>query len=129
YESTGPEIWRQSEGQITHFVAGIGTSGTLMGTTRFLKERDPNIVCLAAEPDHEMHGLEGLEHMATSMVPGLYKEDQIDGKIPVPTEEAYKMANRLALEEGILVGGSGGGAVWAALQLAKEIREGVIVTL
>lgn len=129
YETTGPEIWRQTEGRVTHFVAGIGTSGTLMGTSRYLKEKNPAIRCYAAEPDHELHGLEGLKHMATAMVPGIYHEEEIDGKIPVPTEAAYEMVHRLAREEGILVGGSGGAAVWAALQVAKEIGEGVIVTV
>lgn len=129
YESTGPEIWRQTDGRVTHFVAGIGTTGTLMGTTRYLKEQRPDIQCYAAEPEHEMHGLEGLKHMATAMVPGIYDESTLDGKMSIPTEKAYEMVERLAREEGVLVGASGGGAVWAALELAKRIGEGVIVTV
>lgn len=129
YESTGPEIWQQTQGRVTHFLAGIGTSGTLMGTTRFLKEKNSAIQTYAVEPNDPMHGLEGLKHMATAMVPGIYHEELTDGKIPTPTERAYEMVGRLAREEGILVGASGGGAMWAALELAKRIGEGVIVTV
>ncbi len=129
YETTGPEIVRQTEGRVTHFLAGIGTSGTLMGTGRYLKAYNPNIKVYAVEPDNPMHGLEGLKHMATAMVPGIYDDSWLDGKFPVQSEDAYRMVSRLAREEGILVGASGGAALWAALELAKRIESGVIVTV
>src|SRR6185503_4892943 len=91
YESTGPEIWEATEGRVSHFVAGIGTGGTVMGTGRYLKERNRDIQVIAAEPDDALHGLEGLKHMATSIVPGIYHEEQLDAKIPVSNEDAYTM--------------------------------------
>ncbi|MSQ48613.1 MAG: cysteine synthase [Deltaproteobacteria bacterium] len=129
YETTGPEIWRQTQGQVTHFVAGIGTSGTIMGTSRYLKEQNPQIQIIAVEPDDAFHGLEGLKHMASSIVPGIYHEGELDRKIPVGTEEAYETVYRIGREEGILVGQSSGAALWASLKLAREIESGVIVTL
>lgn len=129
YTTTGPEIWEQTQGRVTHFIAGIGTSGTVMGTGRFLKEKNPNVRILAAEPDDSFHGLEGLKHMASSIVPGIYKEGELDGKIPIGTEDAYDMVYRLGREEGILVGQSAGGACWAALDLAKKVGTGDIVTI
>jgi cysteine synthase B len=129
YETTGPEIWHQTKGHITHFVAGIGTGGTIMGTGRYLKERDARIRVLAVEPDDAFHGLEGLKHMASSIVPGIYHEEQLDGKIAVSTEDAYDTVYRLGREEGVLVGQSSGAALWAALKVARELEEGVVVTL
>lgn len=129
YETTGVEILRQCEGRITHFVAGIGTGGTIMGAGRRLKEHNKNIALIAVEPDCPLHGLEGLKHMATSIVPGIYKEESLDGKIQVSTEAAYDMVHRLAREEGLFVGQSSGAAMYAALRLAEEIREGIIVTI
>lgn len=129
YESTGPEIYRQTEGKITHFVAGIGTGGTIMGAGRYLKEINPQIQVIAVEPDDALHGLEGLKHMASSIVPGIYYEDEVDGKIPVSTEDAYAMVYRLSQEEGVLVGQSSGAALFAALKLARKVRSGVIVTI
>lgn len=129
YETTGPEIWEQTEGKVTHFLATIGTSGTVMGTGRFLKETSPAVQIIAVEPDDAFHGLEGLKHMASSIVPGIYHEDQLDGKIAAPTEEAYDMVYRLGREEGILVGQSSGAAAWAALELAKTLDEAEIVTV
>jgi cysteine synthase B len=129
YETTGPEIWHQTNGQITHFVAGIGTGGTVMGTGRYLKERNPNIQVFAVEPDDAFHGLEGLKHMASSIVPGIYHEEQLDGKVAVSTEDAYDTVYRLGQEEGVLVGQSSGAALWAALKVARELDEGVVVTL
>lgn len=129
YETTGPEIWHQTEGRVTHFVAGIGTGGTIMGTGRYLKERNQRIQVIAVEPDDAFHGLEGLKHMASSIVPGIYHEDQLDRKIPVSTEKAYETVYRLGREEGILVGQSSGAALWAALKVARELDEGVVVTL
>ncbi|MBI3797834.1 MAG: cysteine synthase [Deltaproteobacteria bacterium] len=129
YETTGPEIWHQTKGRITHFVAGIGTGGTIMGTGRYLKERNTAIRVIAVEPDDAFHGLEGLKHMASSIVPGIYHEEQLDSKIAVSTEDAYDTVYRLGREEGVLVGQSSGAALWAALKVARELDEGVVVTL
>jgi cysteine synthase B len=129
YETTGPEIWSQTQGRITHFVAGIGTGGTLMGTGRYLKEHNPTIQVIAVEPDDAFHGLEGLKHMASSIVPGIYHEEQLDSKIAVSTEAAYDTVYRLGREEGVLVGQSSGAALWAALKVARELDEGVVITL
>jgi len=129
YETTGPEVWLQTQGRITHFVAGIGTGGTIMGTGRYLKERNARIRVVAVEPDDAFHGLEGLKHMASSIVPDIYHEEQLDGKIAVSTEDAYDTVYRLGREEGVLVGQSSGAALWAALKVARELEEGVVVTL
>lgn len=129
YETTGPEVFRQTHGEVTHFVAGIGTGGTIMGTGRYLKEKNPKIRIVAVEPDDALHGLEGLKHMASSIVPGIYHEEELDQKISVSTEAAYAMVYRLSQEEGILVGQSSGAAMHAALGLAKQLRWGKIVTV
>ncbi len=129
YNTTGPEIIEQTDGRITHFVASIGTGGTIMGTGRRLKEFNKDIQVVAVEPDNPMHGLEGLKHMASSIVPGIYHEEELDDKIPAPTEESYDMAKRLAREEGLLVGQSSGAAMWGALELAKRIKKGLIVVI
>jgi cysteine synthase B len=133
YLGTGPEIFRQTDGRITHFLATIGTSGTLMGTGRYLKEANPDIRIIAVEPDHAMHGIEGLKHMATSIKPGIYEEEVHDEKISADTESAYDMQERLAREEGIFVGFSAGAAVHAALQVAEKLeasgQSGVVVTI
>lgn len=129
YRTTGPEIIAQTGGRVTHFLAGIGTSGTLMGTGRYLKDHHPHVRVYAVEPADAFHGLEGLKHMASAMVPGIYSEDWLDGKFPVETEAAYETVGRFAHEEGLLVGASGGGALWAALKLAEQLDEGVIVTV
>jgi len=129
YDTTGPEIIEQTKGHITHFVAGVGTSGTLMGTGRRLREFNPRIQIAAVLPAEDLHGIEGLKHMETAIVPGIWNAQFPDLKLAVRTEDAYTMARRLALEEGILVGQSGGAAVYAALQLARQMTEGVIVTI
>lgn len=129
YDTTGPELIEQTGGKITHFVASIGTSGTVMGTGRRLKEFNPVIQVIAVEPATPLHGLEGLKHMATSIVPGIYHEEKLDGKVPAPTEESYDMAKRLAIEEGLFVGQSSGAAMWGALEVAKKLKEGVVVAL
>jgi cysteine synthase B len=129
YETTGPEIYRQTGGQITHFVAGIGTSGTIMGTGRYLKEKNPKIRVVAVEPEDSLHGLEGLKYMATSIVPGIYHEEELDEKFPASTEDAYAMVYRLSQEEGVLVGQSSGAAMHATLQIARKLRSGVLVTV
>ncbi|RYG68166.1 pyridoxal-phosphate dependent enzyme, partial [bacterium] len=118
YLGTGPEIFRQTDGRVTHFLATIGTSGTLMGTGRYLKEANPEIRIIAVEPDHGMHGIEGLKHMASSIKPGIYEEAVHDEKISADTESAYDMQARLANEEGIFVGFSAGAAVHAAINVA-----------
>jgi cysteine synthase B len=100
-----------------------------MGTGRFLKERNPRIQIIAVEPDDAFHGLEGLKHMASSIVPGIYHEEKLDGKIAVSTENAYETVYRLGREEGVLVGQSSGAALWAALKVAKELDEGTVITL
>ena len=129
YETTGPEIWRQTEGRVTHFVAGIGTGGTIMGTGRFLKSKNPDLKVIAAEPEDAFHGLEGLKHMASSIVPGIYHEDELDLKLGIATDEAYDMVYRLGREEALLVGQSCGAAYVAALRVARTLREGTIVVL
>jgi len=127
--TTAAEIWEQTGGRVTHFLAGIGTSGTVMGTSRGLKMRDSNIKCLAVEPQESLHGIEGLKHMSTSIVPGIYNLADLDGKISVKTEEAYEMVNRLMDEEGLMVGSSGGAAVYAAVKVAKTLNSGVVTTV
>jgi len=129
YETTGPEIYRQTQAEITHFIAGIGTGGTIMGTGRFLKEKNPKIRVIAVEPDDALHGLEGLKHMASSIVPGIYHDRELDEKIPVSTEDAYAMVYRLSQEEGILVGQSSGAAKHTAIQVARKLRSGTLVTI
>src|SRR4029450_11641855 len=129
YESTGPEIWRATEGRVTHFVASIGTGGTIMGTGRYLKERNPAIQVIAAEPDDALHGLEGLKHMATSIVPGIYHEEELDGKVPVPTDAAYDLVYQLGATSGLVVGQSSGAALYAARTVARQLDAGVVVML
>ena len=129
YETTGPEILEQTEGRITHFVAGIGTSGTLMGTGRRLKEFNPDIQLIAVEPEHPLHGLEGLKHMGSSIVPDIYDRSFQDDLVPVKTEDGYAMAHRLAHEEGLFVGHSSGAVIVAALEVASRIKQGVVVTV
>jgi cysteine synthase B len=129
YDTTAMEIWRQTDGRVTHFVAGLGTSGTFMGVTRRLKELNPSVQCLSMQPDGPLHGLEGLKHMPTALVPGIFDPDLPDGQIDVDTEDAHHMALRLAREEGLLVGVSSGGNLHAALRVAAELKEGVVVTI
>ena len=121
FETTGPEIWEQTEGCVTHFVASIGTSGTIMGTGRFLKQQRRSIQVVAAEPEDAFHGLEGLKHMASSIVPGIYHEDELDTKLGIATDEAYDMVLRLARDEGLLVGQSCGATHVAALKVARAL--------
>ncbi len=129
YDTTGLEIIQQTRGQISHFVAGVGTSGTLRGTGQRLREHDSNIKIIAVQPAEELHGIEGLKHMEAAIVPGIWEGSFPDFTLRVRTEDAYTMARRLARDEGILVGQSAGAAVWAALQVAQQISEGVIVTI
>lgn len=129
YESTGPEIWEATGGAVTHFIAGIGTGGTIMGTGRFLKECNPGIQVIAVEPDDAWHGLEGLKHMASSIVPGIYHEERLDRKISAATDPAYETVYRLGSQHGLVVGQSSGAAMHAAIQVAGEIDAGVIVVI
>ena len=129
YESTGPEIWEATRGEVTHFIAGIGTGGTVMGTGRYLKERNPAVQVIAAEPDDALHGLEGLKHMASSIVPGIYHEEELDRKIPVPTDTAYDLVYELGASCGIVVGQSSGAALYAGIQVARELDTGVLVVV
>jgi cysteine synthase B len=133
YEGTGKEIWQQTGGRVTHFVAGIGTSGTVMGTARRLKAENPAVKAYAAEPDDALHGLEGLKHMGSSIVPDIYHPEELDGVLPISTEEAWDVCDRLSHDEGILVGHSSGAAVAGALRLARALvqegKPGVIVTV
>ena len=129
FETTGPEIWHQTRGRVTHFVAAIGTGGTVMGTGRFLKSKNSAVRVIAVEPDDPMHGLEGLKHMASSIVPGIYHEQELDDKIAVGTEDAYAMVYALGRTEGVLVGQSSGAAMIAALKVAQSIRQGTVVTV
>lgn len=121
-ESTGPEIWRDSDGQVTHFIAALGTSGTLVGTGRYLKRMNADIQIVAAEPDSPFHGIEGLKHIASSIVPGIYDASVHDQKISVETEVAYRFTQRLASEEGLLCGQSCGCALAAALTVAEQLE-------
>jgi cysteine synthase B len=129
YESTAPEIWEQTEGRITHFVAGLGTSGTFVGVARRLREFNPEIRAFSMQPDSPLHGLEGLKHMATAMVPGIYDPTLADENVEVSTEDAQQMVRRLAEEEGLFVGTSSGANVFAALRLARLSREAIVVTI
>lgn len=129
YASTGPEIWRQTHERITHFVTGLGTSGTFMGVGRFLREVAPHVKLISMQPDAPFHGLEGLKHMETAIVPGIYDPTLADDRMEVSTEDAHAMVKRLAREEGILVGISSAANLCAALRLAETLDEGVIVTI
>lgn len=121
YLTTAPEIFKQTNGQVTHFVAGLGTSGTFVGTTRRLKELNPNIRCISFQPDSPFHGLEGLKHMETAMVPPIYDAKLADENLEIHTEDAQEMAKRLAREEGILVGVSAGAALCASIEVARRL--------
>lgn len=129
YKSTGPEILCQTDEQVTHFVAGLGTSGTLMGTGRYLREQLPNVKVIAFQPDDSFHGLEGLKHMPTAIKPAIYDETFADETFGVVTEDAHAMVQRLAREEGLFVGISSGAAAVAALKIAEGLDSGVVVTL
>jgi cysteine synthase B len=129
YETTAPEIWEQTKGTITHFVAGLGTSGTVVGTGRRLREYNPAIKIVATQPSSGWHGLEGLKHIPTAIRPGIYDASVHDLLLDVETEDAYELARRLARNEGLLVGHSCGAALWGAEQVARGIDSGVIVMI
>jgi cysteine synthase B len=133
YNTTGVEIWEQTNGAVTHFIAGLGTSGTLMGTGRRLKDYNPAIHVISLQPDSPFHGLEGLKHMPTAIKPGIYRDQFADADMGISTEETHDMASRLAREEGLLVGISAAAAMVGALKVAEQAAErdepAVIVTL
>ena len=129
YDGTGPEIWEQTHGTVTHFVAALGTTGTFTGVSRRLKELNPGIRCISVQPEEPWHGLEGLKHMATSIVPGIYDPALADENLGVETEPAYELARLLARSEGILAGHSSGAALFAVREVARRIRSGVVVTV
>jgi cysteine synthase B len=127
YEGTANEIWEQTEGRVTHFIAGLGTSGTFVGTTRRLKELNPAVQAISMQPDSPFHGLEGLKHMGSAIVPGIYDARLADENVEVRTEDALEMTQRLAREEGLFVGTSSGANVFAALRLAQSVADGSVV--
>ncbi|MEO8072219.1 MAG: cysteine synthase family protein [Acidobacteriota bacterium] len=130
YDTTAPEIWEQTNGLITHFLAGLGTTGTFVGTSRRLKEFNSKIQAISMQPASPLHGLEGMKHLATAIVPGIYDATIANENVEVTTEDAQKMTRRLAREEGLFVGVSAGANVFAALLLARELKENaVIVTI
>ena len=143
FETTGPEIWSETRGELTHFVAGLGTSGTFVGVTRYLKSQLlgggpggppnllPRVACISMQPDGPMHGLDGMKHMASAMVPAIYDPTLADANLEVATEDAFAMCRRLAREEGMLVGPSAAGNVVAALRVARDLAAGpaTIVTI
>jgi cysteine synthase B len=130
YESTANEIWRQTEGRITHFVAMLGTSGTFVGTARRLKELNPHVRCVSLQPDSSFHGIEGAKHMATAIVPRIYDRALADADLGISTERAYEMVRRMARQEGVLAGISSGAALAGCLEVAKTAPRGsVIVTV
>jgi cysteine synthase B len=134
YDTTAREIWQQTGGRITHFVSGLGTSGTFMGVTRRLKELNPAITCISMQPDSPLHGLEGMKHMATAIVPGIYDPAIADEQIEISTESAHDMVLKLARQEGLLIGPSSGANLVAAMKIAERLRdegaeESVVVTI
>jgi len=129
YEGTGPEIIEQTGGRITHFVAGLGTSGTFLGTGRALRRFNPSIKLFSFQPNSPFHGLEGLKHMATALVPAIYDATLADGDLSVSTEDAHRYVRRLGREEGLLVGISAGAALAATLSVARRLEAGVVVTV
>ncbi len=129
YQTTGPEIWKQTDGGVTHLVATVGTGGTVMGTGRYLKERNAGVQVIAVEPDDAFHGIEGLKHMDSSIVPGIFHREQLDRTIGVATDAAYDMVYRLAADDGLLVGQSCGAAVVAAIEVARPLERATIVAI
>jgi cysteine synthase B len=127
YDTTAGEIWDQTEGRVTHFVTGLGTSGTFVGVTRRLRELNPQLRAIAVQPESPLHGLEGLKHMATAITPGIFDESLVTETLEVATEDALLMTNKLAREEGLLVGPSSGANVFAAWRVAASLREPAVV--
>jgi cysteine synthase B len=129
YQTTGPEIWQQSNNKITHLVIGLGTTGTLMGAGRYLREQNKSIKVIGFQPDAPFHGLEGLKHLPTAIPPGIYDPQFADEILEASTEEAHAMTKRLAREEGLFVGVSSGAASVVALRVAQQLKHGTVVTV
>ena len=130
FATTAPEIWRQTAGRVTHFVAGLGTTGTFVGTSRKLKEFNPGVKAISFQPESPIHGLEGMKHLATAIVPGIYDANLADESFTVTTEDAQAMTRRLAREEGLFVGPSSGANVFAAIEVARNLTSNsVVVTI
>jgi cysteine synthase B len=129
YDGTGAEIWEQTEGTVTHFVAGLGTAGTFTGVGRRLRHERPDVVLVSVQPEDPWHGLEGMKHMPTAIVPGIYDASLANDNLWAPTEDSYELARALAEQEGVLVGHSSGAALWGAREVARRIGSGVIVTV
>ena len=129
YDTTGPEILAQTGGRVTHFVAGLGTSGTFMGAGRFFRDEKPSVQLISVQPDTPLHGLEGLKHMESALVPGIYDPGLADLDMRIATEDAYETTRRLAMEEGLLVGISSGAAAVAGLRIARTAERAVIVMI
>ncbi len=129
FDTTAPELWEQTGGKITHFVAGLGTSGTFTGTTRRLRQLDAAVKCISIQPDAALHGLDGLKHMASALVPGIYDAKLADESLEISTDAAQEICRTLARERGLLVGPSGGANVAGALRVAQRLGEGTIVTI
>ncbi len=129
YEGTGPEIWRQSQGRVTHFVAGLGTTGTFVGAGRYLREQNPAVQLVAMQPEDELSVIEGLKYLQTAIIPGIYDPSLVDRHLTISAETAWEATQELASKAGLFVGISSGAAVAAAVQVAKELSTGVVVTL
>jgi cysteine synthase B len=129
YTGTGPEIWAQTSGAVTHFVIGLGTTGSLMGVGRYLREQNPKVKIIGFQPDSPFHGLEGLKHLPTAIQPGIYEPDFADEILEVSTEDAHAMTKRLSAEEGMFAGVSSGAAAVAALRVASRLKAGTVVTM
>ncbi|MEE8390685.1 MAG: cysteine synthase family protein [Anaerolineae bacterium] len=129
FDTTGPEIWEQTQGQVTHFVAGLGTTGTLIGAGRFLKGVNPSVQLIAVQPEDDLQVIEGLKHLETAIVPGIYDETLLDVQKTVAAEAAWEITRRLGREAGLLVGLSAGAAIVATLEVASALDQGVVVTL
>jgi cysteine synthase B len=129
YRTTGPEIWEQTGGRVTHFVAGLGTTGTVVGTGRYLHERNPRVRVVAVEPNEPLHGLEGLKHLPSAIVPDIYEPGVEDEKVRVETEDGYRACREALDSDGLLVGHSAGAALWAAREVARSLASGLVVVL
>ena len=129
YRTTGPEIWEQTGGRVTHFVAGLGTTGTVVGTGRYLHERNPRVRVVAVEPNEPLHGLEGLKHLPSAIVPDIYEPGVEDEKVRVETEDGYRACREALDSDGLLLGHSAGAAVWAAREVARSLASGLVVVL
>lgn len=128
--TTGPELWADTEGRITDLVCALGTSGTFMGTSRYFGEQHPHVRCHAVQPDSPFHGLEGMKHMESALVPAIYEPDGLVAQhIGAPSEASFELVQRLAREEGLFAGVSSGAAVWAALEVGRTLESGVVVAI